>query len=78
MVDDDGRIVGQLQPLTSGQGYTVSALCFCTMHKERCARMRTWKMDKEPPEMVERVLVHWLLSASCFNSTAEHKAARRY
>lgn len=78
VVDASGRTVGQLQPLSAGAGYTVSALCFCSHHEKRCARMRTWKMDKEQPEMVERVLIRWLLQAGEYATTEDHKKARRH
>jgi hypothetical protein len=79
VLDATGRTVGQLQPMTGGNSYCVSAVCYCCSHKERCVRMRSWKMTKnEPPEMVDRVLVHWLLSASRYASTKEHKVAKRH
>ena len=78
--NQDGIVVGQLQPLlpTSGK-YRVFALCYCTAHRfTRCSRGRGWREGQENPYMVDRVLAKWLLDGHMYQSTQLHMQVERH
>ena len=77
--DDDGNVVGQLQPLNHPGGYRCFALCLHTHHLNRCSRSRGWKPSgNEDPNMVDRALARWLLEGRDLPSTKAHMDAARY
>jgi hypothetical protein len=77
--DDDGNVVGQLQPLINASGYRCFALCLHPHHLNRCSRSRGWRPSgDEDPNMVDRVLARWLLEGADLTSTREHMSAARY
>jgi hypothetical protein len=75
-VERDGRVFGQLQPMTGVLTYRVFALCYCSNHNGRCSRTCGFKPNVgEPVDMVERVLAHWLMSSDSHDSTESHMKA---
>ena len=77
--DSTGRRLGQLKPMMTDTGFRTIAVCYCEAHKERCSRSRGWReKSPESPDVVERILVHWLLSADQYATAAAHDKAPRF
>ena len=79
ILDDDGRVIGQLQVMLGDGPYRAAALCLCGEHKERCSRTRGWRCDgSEQPQHVDRVLARWVRDAGDYKGSPDHMKARRF
>jgi hypothetical protein len=78
ILDDAGRVVGQLQVILGDGPYRAAAVCLCEEHKERCSRSRGWRSGgSEMPQQVDRVLARWVRDASKHKNTRDHMSAPR-
>lgn len=77
--DQNGKVLGSIQPMFGMMGYKAVAKCQCDGHtNERCARMRAWRMNTgEPPNQVDLVLAAWLHEGPRHQTPAQHMGAPR-
>ena len=75
VLDDHGKVIGELQCM-GGLRYQVAAKCCCDGHVS-CARLRAWRISREAPRNVERVLARWLLDGVRFPNKGAHEALPR-
>ena len=76
--DQNGKVLGRIQPMSGMLGYKAVAKCLCDGHTKDCARMRAWKMNTgEPPNQVDLVLAEWLHKGPRHQTSAKHMGEPR-
>jgi hypothetical protein len=77
-VRKDGSPLGQLQQIGPGDVLRYVCAARCAKHGPACSRMRTWRVGREQPEHVDRVLTRWLVDGFNHNTAWAHKQDHRY